>query len=288
MTTTLAVQSVSVDGWTAYDHPNPPVDEFGNVWIWQTITGWFGGVDVRAAPIPRLLADGDYDGPATFGGRTVEIAGVVIAQNRAGLQLAMDRVARVLAGQVRRGALIVDEAVVPVARTISVRLGGSTLVERTATLQASWSISLYSSDSVRYGLTQHVDRVVPYVSGVGRTYNLTFPRTYGALGSNGRLTVHNLGDANSHPTITFYGPVTNPAMRIVGGDRIKLMMAIAVGEFVVIDCAKRTVDYGGSSRRHLLTSDSRWLLFGPGRTDLFYSSDNGSGEAVVVWSDAWS
>jgi hypothetical protein len=265
---------ITVDGWSCYDHPNPPPDEDGNIWVWQTIEGWYGGVDVRGAAVPRPLVDGEFDGPAPFGGRTVTVSGQLVSPTRQALQRGMQRVSEVLSGATRRAQLIVDEQWVPITRGVDVRLGGSILVARQGPVLASWSLTFYASDPLRYGVTGRSVLLDPFARGVGRTYNLIPPRHYGAIGSSGRARVTNTGNAATPLTVTFYGPSKNPSLQIVGGSRVQLLMTLLTGERVVIDSAQRTVIYNGSaSRRQFLSADSRWLYLPPGDSDLFYSTE---------------
>lgn len=282
---------ITIDGWTCYDHQDPPPDADGNIWIWQEIEGWYGGLDVRGAPVERPLIDGDFDGIAPFGARVVTVSGQLVAGSRATLQRGMQRLANVLSGTTRRAVLVVDEQWVPIKREIEVRLAGPTMIARQGPVQASWSISFYAPDPIRYGVTGRSALLDPFVSGVGRTYNLIPPRTYGAIGNDGRITVTNQGNANTPLTVTFFGPSKNPTLQIVGGNKMQLAMTLLAGEQVVIDSGRRTVIYNGSaSRRQFLTGDSRWQYLPPGQSDLFYSvqSGGGSGQCLASWRDGWS
>jgi Phage tail protein len=286
---TLAPNIITVDGWSCYDYPDSPADDDGNVWIWQTIEGWYGGISPRGNPVARPLLDGSFDGPAPFDGRTVSIAGALVSPTRAALQKGLDRISRVLAGTARRGVLIVDEQVVPITRTLDVRLGGATLVTRDGPVTARWSLDLYAADPTRYGVTSRSITLDPYASGGGRTYNLLFARSYGAFGWSGRGQAANLGDTHTPLLVTFVGPSVNPSLQLVGGSRLALLMTLFDGDTVEIDSGKRTVIYNGSaSRRQYLTGDSNWITLPPGMSDLFYSVKSGTGQCIASWRDAWS
>jgi hypothetical protein len=288
MSAPVISNSVSVDGWTCWDDPNPPADSDGNVWVWQEIDGWFGGLDPRGNPVPRPMIDGDFDGSAPFAGRTVTVKGTLLSPSRYALQVGLDRMARVLAGQVRRSQLVIDERVRSLTRGVMVRLAGPTLISRLDTYRAEWSITMYSPDSGRYGVTTHTISIGPFKPGTGRVYNLTFPRHYGAVGNDGRGHVFNAGDRATAPTITFFGPSVNPAIRRVGGNTLQLLMTLSQGDTAILDCAKRTVLVNGASRRQFLSADSRWIILPPGDTDLFYNVDSGTGLCQVQWLDAWT
>lgn len=290
MSEPIALQTISVDGFTCYDGVTAPTDADGNLWVWQDIEGWFGGLDVRGAPVERPLHDGDFDGPAPLGSRTVTVKGTLIASTRAGLQRGLDRLAAVLTTVVRRSDLVVDEAQRGVTRTATVRLGGPTQVQRMGTYQADWSLSLYAADPLRYGTVVRVITILPFTPGSGRVYNLVPNRHYGKASRNGMGDVVNAGNASTPLQITFYGPCTNPGIRIVGGAETQYMGTLISTDRVVIDTASRTVLLNGANRRQNLSAASRWLSAPPGTTRLYHWVDNVDrlGSASVAWRDAWA
>lgn len=291
----IAQQSVSVDGWTAWDyHLAPAPDADGNVWVWETIKGWFGALSVRANPIDRPMLDGVYDGPSVFGGRTIELSGSLISPTRYALQRGMDVFAGVLAGAARQGDLVVNEAQQNLVRTSAVRLGGPSLIERTGACLATWSLNLFAPDPRRYSSAWKTLSTLPGAEGQGRIYDLTFDRKYGAIGSDGWLHIYNAGGTSTSPIITFYGPSTNPYMQQVGGTRVALSTTLAANERMVLDCFNRTCllynqpqDVNGVNRRFTMTPDSRWLTLPPGYSDVFYGVSAGNGLGSIKWRDAW-
>lgn len=283
----LIPQSVSVDGWTAWDYPDPPVDRDGNIWVWETISGWFGNLPVRGASVERPMEDGEYDGPAPFGGRTIEIAGTLIAPNRTVLQYGLDQMAGVLARNIRRSLLTVNEGMRGQIRTSMVRLAGPTMIERTGPITAKWSISLFAADPLRYSEMDHGLSLAPSTEGTGRRYDLTHDRVYGPIGSSGRAWIVNSGNASVAPVIRFQGPSVNPQLRIINGDRIAVIYDIPVNKQIVVDCYNRTVTLDGVSKRQFLTPDSRWLQFWYGGTEVYYDTESGDGLCHINWRDAW-
>jgi hypothetical protein len=291
MTETIQHQTVTVDGWTAHDIVDPPADTDGNVWIWQEIEGWFGGLDVRSGDVPRPLADGSHDGPAPFGGRTVTVSGSLVAATRSGLQRGMDRLAGVLASTEKRfDTLVVDETQRGVRRQALVRLSGPTMITRTSTYGAEWSLSFFAADPTRYGTVGQSLELLPYKAGGGRTYNLIPNRHYGATAQPGTGDVVNSGDTGTPLTVTFFGPCTNPGLRFVGGYGVQYLGTLTANDYVVIDSARRTVELNGANRRRLLSAESRWLFAPPGRTQVYFWVDNvnKTGKCSVAWRDAWS
>jgi len=207
------------------------------------------------------------------------------------LQRGMDRLARVLASTERRfDTLVVDESQRGVQRQMLVRLSGPTMITRTSTYGAEWSVSFFAADPTRYGTVGQSLELLPYKAGGGRTYNLIPNRHYGATAQPGTGDVVNSGDTGTPLTVTFFGPCTNPGLRFVGGYGVQYLGTLTANDYVVIDSARRTVELNGANRRRLLSAESRWLFAPPGRSQVYFWVDNVSktGKCTVTWRDAWS
>ncbi|WP_090476950.1 phage distal tail protein [Nakamurella panacisegetis] len=271
------------------DGPAPDVDDAGCLWALETVEGWHGGIDPRGNPTPLEMADGDLDGPAPFGSRTITLSGTVVAPDKRALQMALDRVAAVLRGTVRTAPLVFEEALTGLARQAFVRLAGKTMTTRTGPTSASWSLSLYAHDPSRYGAVEKSATTARFSAGGGRVYPLTFPRVYGPGGSSGLVTVTNVGDARTWARFTFSGPLSNPSVRLVGGPRIAALMDVNAGEQLVIgEGTPRSVRLGMSSRRQFLTLDSQFFAIEPGTSQIYFGADSGTGTLTVAWRDAWT
>lgn len=280
--------TVSIGGLTFHDGPTVPADELGASWVLQQLEGWFGGLSVRSAPIDRPAADGVYDGPAQFGGRSITLGGTVQAADRRGLQDAMDRASALLSGNQRVGVLQVDETVRGVSRQAAVRLDGPILVGRVGHTAAEFSIPLFAPDPSKYGMELHSLTTTRYVGGVGRSYNLTHDRVYGAIGVSGALLVENRGNRDTWPIFRFVGPLTYPRVQLVGGAVLDVHVFLLAGQQLVIDTGAHTVQVGGASRRSLLSLDSKWFALPPGESSILFQADGGTGSVTVEWRDAWS
>jgi hypothetical protein len=240
------------------------------------------------------MLDGDYDGPSVFGARIIELSGALVAPDRSTLQVGMDRIGAVLASTTRRAPLTFDEGQRGLIRQAVVRLNGPTMVARTSAVTADWSMSLYAADPLRYSEELHEIQITRATEGVGRTYDLRHDRVYGSAGSGGFGTVYNAGNASTAPLIVFGQQLGTPEIGIVGGDHIRLNATIGVSAWVDVDCHARTVLYHndatdpGVNRRSWMSSDSRWLSFPPGYTDLYFTVLTGGGRVYVRWRDAWA
>jgi len=107
----------------------------------------------------------------------------------------------------------------------------------------------------------------------GRSYNLTFPRTYPASDPIGGRTIYNPGSTNAHWTLTIFGPVVNPSFAVNGTvfetDR-RGGVTLVAGQTLVVDTRSRTVLLNGvaSASQYQHTNFDEWswhdLLLRPG------------------------
>lgn len=75
----------------------------------EEITGWWGGVEMRHASIPRPNADGDFDAPVFQSGRLLTLVGHVHASTDAAFETAMQALEDLLADGSKE-ALTVEQA----------------------------------------------------------------------------------------------------------------------------------------------------------------------------------
>ncbi|MFI6979308.1 phage distal tail protein [Embleya sp. NPDC050154] len=116
---------------------------------------------------------------------------------------------------------------------------------------------------------------------------------WGSAGSTGGVSVVNSGDAPTHPTIEFGGPVTRPSItNLATGDVLEYDIALGVGDLLVVDTAAGTVRLGGQDRLHTITARSvpeTTFVLAPGTSDLAFRADDSgptSGTVTVRWRSA--
>lgn len=117
----------------------------------------------------------------------------------------------------------------------------------------------------------------------GRTYDLTFPRTYPPSAPIGGRTVTNRGTAATHWTLTIYGPVEDPTFTINGvvfsADRLG-GVTLAAGQTLVVSTRNRTVLFNGlaNSSRYQNVNYDEWgwdeLMLRPGDNTVRFDGDN--------------
>jgi hypothetical protein len=117
-----------------------------------------------------------------------------------------------------------------------------------------------AADPVAYGAelrsaTAFVGGSVP-----GRTYDLTFPRTYPPAAGAGIAVIRSDGDVPVQPLLRIWGPVTGPrvTIRTPAGTTFVVgfvtPFAIGAGAFVDVDTKQRTAYYNGDPNEPALTS----------------------------------
>lgn len=114
----------------------------------------------------------------------------------------------------------------------------------------------------------------------GRTYNRTYPRSYGGGSSFFYTTVTNNGDWPTDPVITINGPIVNPTVgNFTTGQSITINGTFVTGDVIVIDLNSKLITVNGTSARNLIAGNSKWFN-APAGTSQFYLT--GSGTVVGV------
>ncbi|WP_199930878.1 phage distal tail protein [Streptomyces sp. CB02923] len=155
------------------------------------------------------------------------------------------------------------------------------------------AIEWYCPDPRLYSLAEHTASTTAYSPAAGRTYPLTFPRSYGDAGSAGRITAYNGGSAEAYPVLRIDGPVAAPVIEHTTGTLTFTAAAVLrQGEYLVIDTRARAVLLMGSApRRDWVQGGSRWPVLAPGPTEIAFRGaalPGASGQSAlltVTWRD---
>jgi hypothetical protein len=246
---------------------------------------------IRAEDVERPGQHGDYSGPDYTGPRVIQL-GLGIRgdspDDLRGLTLALRAATQ---PQQQPAALtFVDQGVLVWAK----------VRKRSLPYDAEylWSIGdaaleLYCADPHLYGLVEQSASTTTYSPSAGRTYPLTYPRSYGSAGTSGRLTAVNGGAAPAYPVLRIDGPVASPAIeQVTTGGILQLDATLQAGEYLLIDTSSRAVLLMGSSpRRSWVRAGSVWPLLQPGPNEIAYRGSalsGGSGQEsllTVTWRD---
>lgn len=120
----------------------------------------------------------------------------------------------------------------------------------------------------------------------------TLPVILGATPSAGSLTLNNIGDFPAYPTITIYGPISNPTLiNLVTGEYISLNLTLQSGASAVLayDQDSTSVTANNQNAQAFLTSGSTLFKIPTGTTAFTLSGSSiGQGaSATISFFPAW-
>lgn len=135
----------------------------------------------------------------------------------------------------------------------------------------------------------------------GRTYNLTYPRTYPA-GSQPPIngTIVTSGDVGVRPFLRIYGPASGPVVRFTslpayvsgGYARIQFLPSVTIdaGHWIDVDCANRTASWDSDPTRNAVGvidwSQSTWIYV-PANTSAPFSMTASGATAITQTVGSW-
>lgn len=159
---------------------------------------------------------------------------------------------------------------------------------------ANVSIQFECSDPRRYSLSENFWTLeLPPIVAVGLTYPLDYPLNYGEEITSSSGTLINDGDILTPVTLTFEGPMTNPALvNVTYGNKLEFEITLGADEFLEVDTRTGTVLLNGiADRLYARTSTSSPLmLFGlrPGANEMQITASSWDTPASVgiSWRDA--
>jgi len=126
----------------------------------------------------------------------------------------------------------------------------------------------------------------------GLTIPTAIPLSFGT-GVGGEATLTNDGDTETFPTVTLYGPLTNPTVANVTTDnQFQYNSTIAVGRYIVIDMKNHTVvdDNGVNVLANVSTGIRDFWSLQPGDNEVTFIHEdtyNATARAVFAWYDAF-
>lgn len=132
----------------------------------------------------------------------------------------------------------------------------------------------------------------------GRTYSLTFDRTYPAADPQGSVELTNAGDRDAYPVFRLFGPWSGGASMEHATSGVALVfdaaLAVAAGDYLEVDTRNRTILLNGDAAQsyysYLSFPDSTWwsLAPGPQRVRFVPGSFTSPAQAEIHWRDAYS
>jgi hypothetical protein len=248
---------------------------------------------VRANVRNRAMSDGTFDDTLFLGGRAVTL-GIRLDHTKQTTQALLDSLAPFMSPRYRPTLSWSLAGSPDDVRALTVR-GQDFPVPITGPEFQSVVASFVSPDAFTRSAGQHCQTIFPSTGTVvGRTYNLTFNRTYAASAPSGSFTVVNNGNAPTDWVATVFGGIVNPVVRI-GDVDIEMTLTLTTGQFLVIDSAARTILLNGdpADSRYDLSNFTEWswdeLLLEPG-SNLIRLSGSGletSTALTICLYDRW-
>jgi Phage tail protein. len=150
-------------------------------------------------------------------------------------------------------------------------------------------LEYFAPDPRVYDDAETVLTVAAATSGGGRTYNRTYNLTYAAGGAGGNLAAVNAGNFPTRPVLKVTGPCDTPKVENVEAGRfLQADLALAAGEFLVLDTDARTVLLGGTASRYSsLIPGSSWWELPPGTSTVKFTSADSQGTLEVRYRSAY-
>ena len=258
----------------------------------------------------RPDAQGTIDVTRLFGARAVTINGALVPSPAGSRQASWHALAPFLdPGQRLTLTYRVDGDVV--TKTMTVRAAQATATFDNPTTSPV-QLGFKAADPLAYD--QNAQSAFAFASsgiGAGRAYPLVFNRVYPAGGST-TVATRNYGDFPVYPLLRFYGPMTSiilnwHAWPVVGGASVNGIFsfqnayAIAVGDYVEVDCRRRTVLLNGNSAQSQysqLKTPVQWPFIPPGGAPVLAqgtytqwsaaATGTGTSSGVQInWADAY-
>lgn len=236
--------------------------------------------DVRGDDANRPSQHGEYSGRDYTGARTIQLGLVLRADDPAALRnlkLALRRATQPAPSPAPLQFLDWDILTYGKIRKRSIPYDAHYLWRT-----GEAALEIYCPDPRLYSLTEHTASTTAYSPSAGRTYNFAPPRTYGAAGASGRLTIANGGDSEAYPMLRIDGPVAQPVIELVGSEvddsgdagasaTLSLTGTLQPGEYLTIDTRTRAVLLMGTSpRRDWVRAGSEWPVLSPGDNEIAY------------------
>lgn len=168
-------------------------------------------------------------------------------------------------------------------------------IEALAPFTSTFLINLKAFDPRFYGLVRNVDLFTPS-SGSGRGYAKTFPYTYAGSSRDSDTLVTNLGDIETYPEVTIYGPATSPQITLFrsdGNDLTVILDSLVLGssaDYVTVNMKFRTAVMNTGQNVYYTTTSSQWWALEPGSTNTVRytaASYDPSSHANFRWQDAY-
>jgi len=254
----------------------------------EEVTG-LDGADVREAAELYVQGDGGIHSDFYFGRRAITLSGLLDPNSTGLARNLMVKNLLEASNAMKEDATLSWTATgglpvsVKVRRQNPPRISGGRV--------KAFQLSLVAADPRIYGTTiNNAQATAGGSASGGFTSPIISPWQSGAS-PVGQIIVANLGNMSSPPTITIYGPITNPTVKNqTTGESLAFTYSLAASEYLEINTADRTIYLNGSTNRYSALNfiSSAWWELQPGNNDIRLSASSYSTGAYVslLWNHA--
>lgn len=275
--------------YTASYAPAPYIVNFGAMdsngtdWLWMQVQGW-DSPGVVGEVVQRASDHGGYPTQQYFTPRAVTLTVRASAVNQAQRDVA--RAALQQALPVNDLAVLVYNE--PIPKQMKVRRAGQ-VVETYYTLnEVEFACVLVAPDPRKYAVTQKQFNTNMLSTIFGVTVPFVMPVTFPAMTPAGSVSVTNIGNFETRPTIAIQGPVTSPTVTLDNGRFIAFtQLAVHTGDTLVINTDTKIGTLNGALRNADI--NSWWWVLQPGIHTITLGgiSPTGGASMTVSYQDAW-
>ena len=255
-------------------------------------TNFFGWPANRAERIPEPNQNGwRFNTKDLFAGKTVEIEMLIKSADLPAAMRALSKAAHITESDETISLLVhwtLDDT--PKRLVGRVRNLDFPSYDRKTFSSATECTLIFEAELPGFtGISEQSKTVLLPVASGGHTFDVTFPMSFGSVGSGGSFTVENQGNMPYQPRFRIDGPVVNP--RITHQDQEKSLefdITLSASDWLEIDARESEVLLNGTaSRYYTLTNTSRWFTIDSGVNNLFYSASGYDPSSLLTtyWYD---
>lgn len=265
-------------------HPAP--DAHGTAFYVERESGWRDGAAMRDTGTPRLLGDGDWQGPQYKEPFLVTLEGYYVAASPEGAIASIRDARNTLGRKYRTGRLLADD---PDSRRLyaDVVRGGPTLVSPSSPLVGSWSMSFKVNTPKYY--SEALGQAVVGRGGAAPTSGRAYTDGYRSAYQSGLAVpdggaIRNGGDAAAHFVATFVGPLSSWSLTDGSSGRtLQSDLPIPARSSAVLDTSTKTYLLNGQNVRWGLFGE--WFMLQPGESSIVFTptGDNANTKCTITY-----
>lgn len=260
-------------------------DDNGIAWLLQHVDGWDSPDVQGAGVIPKSGDHGGWAAPQYYAPRPITLTITASAASQA-----LRDVARATLQEVvdisDLGLFVYNE---PVPKQALVRRSGRIPETYPTLADVTFTVGLIAPDPRKYAVgVKTVSGTAVPATQIGITIPTTVPFTLVAQVPGGTVGVNNAGNFETRPVVTISGPITSPALTLLGTGEVVSWtgLVLAAGDNLVVDFGNRQAFLNDSYRPADVFS-AWWVLPKGSSTIQLSGSGDASAKFAVAYQDAY-